>query len=107
MANIGEQRIRVKLRSFDSRLLDQSAAKIVVTTKRSGANVAGPIPLPTKKLKVVTRKAVSGDGSETFDRWEMRVHKRVVDVGMNERALHHIMRIEVPDEVNIEIELRE
>jgi small subunit ribosomal protein S10 len=55
----------------------------------------------------VTRKAVSGRGSETYEKWEMRIHKRVLDIGLNDRALRHIMRIEVPDGVHIEIELKE
>ena len=61
--------------------------------------------LPTRKMKIVTRKAVSGDGTSTYERWEMRIHKRLIDISMNERILKHIMRLEMSDSVNIEIRL--
>src|SRR3989338_1304974 len=101
------QTARVKLASTDIKKLDALALEIKGIAEKFGASVSGPIPLPTKKMKVVVRKSPSGAGTATFDRWEMRVHKRVVEVGMNERALRQIMRVEVPEEVNIEIELRE
>ena len=68
--------------------------------------MAGPIPLPTKRLIVPTRKAPDGEGSETYDRWQMRVHKRLIDLDADDRALRQLMRIQVPDGVNIEIMLR-
>ena len=101
------QTARVKLSSVDIHKIDALALEIKDIANKFGASVAGPIPLPTKRMKVVTRKNPSGNGTAVFDRWEMRVHKRVVEVGMNERALRQIMRVEVPEEVNIEIELRE
>ena len=101
------QTARVKISSTDFKELEELAKQIKEIAVKFGASVAGPIPLPTKKLKVTTRKSPSGSGTATFEKWEMRVHKRVIDIGMNERALRHIMRIEVPDSINIEIELRE
>ena len=74
--------------------------------ERTGVNLAGPIPLPTKKLLVPIRKSPDGEGSETWDRWEMRIHKRLIDLDADERALRQLMRIQVPDGVNIEIVLR-
>jgi small subunit ribosomal protein S10 len=68
--------------------------------------MSGPIPLPTKNLKVACRKSPDGEGSETWDRWEMRVHKRLIDLDADDRALRQLMRIQVPDGVNIEIVLR-
>ena len=65
----------------------------------------GPIPLPTKRLKVTTRKSVCGNGKATWDRFEMRVHKRLIDLGMDERALRLVMRVPIPEGVNIEIEM--
>ena len=59
-----------------------------------------------KRLKVPVRKSPSGDGTETWDRWEMRVHKRLIDIPADERTMRQIMRVRVPDGVNIEIELR-
>jgi len=66
----------------------------------------GPIPLPTKKMRVPVRKSPDGEGSETWDHWEMRVHKRLIDLSADERALRQLMRIQVPDEVHIEIVLK-
>lgn len=68
--------------------------------------MTGPIPLPTKRLLVPCRKAPDGEGNETWDRWEMRIHKRLIDLDADERALRQLMRIQVPDGVNIEIVLR-
>jgi hypothetical protein len=68
--------------------------------------MSGPIPLPTKHLKVPCRKSPDGEGTETWDHWEMRIHKRLIDLDASDRALRQLMRIQVPDGVNIEIVLR-
>lgn len=99
------QKARVRLTSTDMQKLDGIAREIVDIGKKFHADVAGPIPLPTKKMKITVRKSPDGEGSATFERWEMRVHKRIIDIGQNERALRQIMRIHVPDGVNIEVEL--
>ena len=65
----------------------------------------GPIPLPTEKLRVTVRKAPSGQGTHTFDHWEMRIHKRLIDVDIDERALRQLMRIRVPRTVRVEIKI--
>ncbi len=65
--------------------------------------MAGPIPLPTKRMVVPTRKSPDGEGTATWDHWEMRVHKRMIDLDADERALRQLMRIQVPKNVNIEI----
>ena len=67
--------------------------------------MAGPIPLPTKRMVVPTRKSPDGEGTATWDHWEMRVHKRLIDLDADERALRQLMRIQVPKNVNIEIVL--
>jgi small subunit ribosomal protein S10 len=99
----GEQRIRVKLRSFDASLLDQSAAKIVMTTKRSGAKVAGPIPLPTKieKFCVLRSPHVHKKSREQF---EIRTHKRLIDiVDPNSDTVEALMKLELPAGVSVDI----
>jgi small subunit ribosomal protein S10 len=73
--------------------------------ERTGVNMAGPIPLPTKKLKVPVRKSPDGEGTATWDRWEMRIHKRLIEVDAEERAMKQVMRVRVPEGVSIEIEL--
>jgi len=63
----------------------------------------GPIPLPTKRIIVPVRKSPDGEGSETWERWEMRIHKRVLDVGMNDRVLRQLTRLPIPSDINVEI----
>ena len=102
---------RIKLSSTDLSHLDLICKEIKVIAEKTGVSIAGPIPLPTKKLKIATLKTPCGDGTghgnATWDKWEMRVHKRIVDVGANERALRQIMRVNIPENVQIEIELKE
>ena len=100
------QKIRIKLKSYDHILIDKSTEKIIKTVRSTGAVVSGPIPLPTKHLKVPCRKSPDGEGTETWDRWELRIHKRLIDLDASDRALRQLMRIQVPDGVNIEIVLR-
>ncbi len=99
------QKARVKLTSTSCEKIDNLAKEIVEIARKYHAEVSGPIPLPTKKLRITTRKSPDGEGSETWERWEMRVHKRLIDIGQNERALRQIMRVHVPEGVNIEVEL--
>ncbi len=67
--------------------------------------MSGPIPLPTRSMVIPTRKTPCGQGSESWDKWEMRVHKRLIDIDADERAIRQIMRVRIPDSVYIEIEL--
>jgi len=101
------QKARIKLSGTDPAVLDTISHQIRELGTKAGVAVSGPIPLPTKKLKITTLKSPDGEGTMTWERWEMRVHKRLVDLGAEERAMRQIMRIQVPDGVNIEIELRE
>src|SRR3989338_5969946 len=74
-----QQRIRIRLKGFDYRLLDASASEIVETAKRSGAQVAGPIPLPTKIERFTVNRSVHAD-KKSMEQFEMRTHKRLVDL---------------------------
>jgi small subunit ribosomal protein S10 len=96
---------RIKLKSTDIASLEKVCADIKQIAERTGVNMSGPIPLPTQRLRVVTRKSPDGGGTATFERWEMRIHKRIIDFAVDERAMRHIMRINVPEGVNIEIEI--
>ena len=104
------QNIRIRLRGYDNSLLDTSTQDIINTAKRTGAKVKGPIPLPTRRLVVPVRKAPDGEGSETYDHWELRVHKRLLEMDINsgkdESALRQVTRIEIPDTVSIELSMR-
>ncbi|MCD6591161.1 MAG: 30S ribosomal protein S10 [Candidatus Aenigmarchaeota archaeon] len=101
---------RIKLAGTDHKKLDEICREIKEIAEKYGTFTRGPIPLPTKKLKVVTLKTPCGDGTghgnATWDRWEMRIHKRVIDIGANERALRQIVRIPIPEDVKIDIELK-
>jgi small subunit ribosomal protein S10 len=98
---------RVKLYSTDIKKLNDIVGQFVDIAKKTGIDFRGPINLPTKKLVISTRKAPSGEGSETYDRWEMRIHKRLIDLAADERALHLVMRVPIPQDVNIEIQVIE
>ena len=102
---------RVKLTSNDPKQLDGICTEIKDIADKLGVSVAGPIPLPTKKLRVPVMKTPCGDGMHrgggggNWETWEMRIHKRIMDIGANDRVLRQITRIRIPKDVNIEIEL--
>ena len=100
-------KVRIKLNSADINMLNFICNNIRDVAKKSGITIRGPVPLPTKKFKVTTRKSPCGDGTATFDRFEMRVHKRLIDLPANEKILHHIMRMQIPKNVNIKIEMKD
>ena len=99
--------IRIKLNSTDIGMLNNICDTIGGMAKKSGVIIRGPVPLPTKKLKITTRKSPCGDGTATFDRFEMRIHKRLIDFPANEKVLHSIMRLQIPKSVSIKIEVRD
>ncbi len=100
------QTARIRLAATDPETIDGICDRIKTIAERTGVSLSGPVPLPTKRLVVPIRKAPDGEGTETYERWEMRVHKRLIDLDADERALRQLMRIQVPDSVNIEIVLR-
>ena len=100
------RRARIKLTSTDTKKLQTVCEEIKDIAKRIGVKIVGPIPLPTKKLVVPTRRTPCGDGSNTWDRFEMRVHKRLIEIDARDRVMRSIMRIRVPNEVYIEMEIR-
>jgi len=100
------RRARIKLTSTDTDKLEGVCDEIKGIAKRIGVKIVGPIPLPTKKLVVPTRRTPCGDGSDTWDRYEMRVHKRLIEIDARDRVMRSIMRIRVPNEVYIEMEIR-
>lgn len=100
------QIVRIKLSSIDIEKLNEITDSIKEISKKAGVNAKGPIPLPTKKLKVTTRKSPCGDGTASFDNFEMRIHKRVMDLPTNDKILHSIMRLPIPKSVNIKIEMK-
>ena len=65
----------------------------------------GPVPLPTKKRKITVRKSPSGEGTHTFDKWELRIHRRYVEIDQDERTLRQFMRLKMPEEVQLRVSL--
>jgi small subunit ribosomal protein S10 len=97
------QMARIRMASTDLEKLESMCKEIKSIGEKTGVKVRGPIPLPTKRLNVVTRKAPSGQGTHTFDKWEMRIHRRIIDVAADDRAMKQLMRLKIPDEVVIEV----
>ena len=99
------EKIRIRLKAYDHVLIDQSAEKIVDTAKRTGAKVSGPIPLPTRK-EVVTVIRSPHKHKDSREQFEMRTHKRVIDILYPTQAtVDNLMKLELPAGVDIEIKL--
>lgn len=99
------QKIRIRLKAYDHKVLDQSAIQIVETAERTGAQVAGPVPLPTRieKFCVIRGPFIDKDSREQF---EMRTHKRLIDVlDPSSKTVDALMRLNLPAGVDIEIKL--
>lgn len=101
------QKARIKLACTSINKLNEMANAIVDIAKKTKTLVRGPIPLPTKHLRVTTRQSPDGEGTASWDRYEMRIHKRMIDLGVDDRALRLVMRIPIPQGVQIEIDLLE
>ena len=99
------QKARIKLASIDINKINEVCKYIKDIAEKTGVEMRGPIPLPTKKLKVTTRKSPDGEGKASWERYEMRIHKRLIDLAVDERALRLVMRVPIPEGLNIEIEM--
>ncbi len=102
---MAKQKIRIRLKAFDHRLLDQSARQIVDAAERTGALVVGPVPLPTRieKFTVIRSPFIDKDSREQF---EVRTHKRLIDViEPGSKTVDQLMRLQLPAGVDIEIKL--
>ncbi len=102
---MARQKIRIRLKAYDHRILDQSASQIVEAAERTGAAVAGPVPLPTRirKFTVVRSPFIDKDSREQF---EIRTHKRLIDIlEPTSRTVETLMRLQLPAGVDIEIKL--
>jgi len=99
------QRARVRLTSTDLKKLEGVCNEIKLISDKTGIRLRGPQPLPTKKLSVVTRKSPCGNGTETWDKWEMRIHRRIIDLSADDKAMKQLMRLKIPNDVYIELSL--
>jgi len=98
---------RINLASANIDQLNEICESIKDIAKKTKVPISGPITLPTKKLKLTTRKSPDGEGKASWERYEMRIHKRLIDLGVDEKALRLVMRVPIPEEVSIEIEVME
>ncbi|GGI41007.1 30S ribosomal protein S10 [Mammaliicoccus stepanovicii] len=102
---MAKQKIRIRLKAYDHRMIDQSAEKIVETAKRSGAQVSGPIPLPTEK-SVYTVIRATHKYKDSREQFEQRTHKRLIDIlNPTPKTVDALMGLNLPSGVDIEIKL--
>jgi small subunit ribosomal protein S10 len=99
------RKARIRLTSTDYMKLEDVCNELKAIAQKTGVKMNGPVPLPTKRLKVPVLKTPCGEGTATWDKWEMRIHKRLIDIDSEERVMRRIMRIRVPEEVHVTIEL--
>lgn len=100
-----DKKIRIRLKAYDHKALDQSAAKLVEAARKTGATVSGPVPLPTEKsiYTILRSPHVNKDSREQF---EMRTHKRLIDILQpNQKTVDALIRLDLPAGVNVELKL--
>jgi small subunit ribosomal protein S10 len=101
----GKQRIRIKILAYDHKIIDQSTRTIIETAQRSGAEVVGPVPLPTEKKKFTTN-ASTFVFKDARDQYEMRIHKRLVDIlEPTPKTVDSLMSLNLPAGVDVEIKM--
>lgn len=102
---MAKQKIRIRLKAYDHRVLDESAKRIVETAERTGATIVGPVPLPTKLERFTVRRSTFVD-KDSHEHFEIRTHKRLIDViEPNNKTIDSLMRLNLPAGVDIEIKL--
>jgi small subunit ribosomal protein S10 len=100
-----QQKIRIKLKSYDHNLIDKSAEKIIKTVKSTGAVVSGPIPLPTEKTIITVNRSVHVD-KKSREQFESRSHKRLIDIlSTGSQTVDALMKLELPSGVDVEIKV--
>jgi small subunit ribosomal protein S10 len=100
------QLVRIKLTSTDLSKLEQVCGEIKDIALKTGTKISGPTPLPIRRLVLSTRKSPCGEGTKTWRKHEMRIHRRLIELGLtDQRVMRQIMRIQIPDEVAIEMQV--
>ncbi|HPN54349.1 MAG TPA: 30S ribosomal protein S10 [Candidatus Moranbacteria bacterium] len=98
-------RIRIKIKAYDNKVIDQSAKKIVETAERSGSQITGPVPLPTEIHKVTVNKSTFVY-KNSRDQYEMRIHKRLIDIwNPNSKTIENLTSLDLPAGVDVEIKM--
>lgn len=100
-----KQRIRIRIRAYDHKIIDSATETIIKTVERSGASVVGPVPLPTERRRYTVNRSTFIDKTSR-DQYEMRIHKRLIDiVNPTERTIDSLMSLNLPAGVDIEIKM--
>ena len=103
---MAKQKIRISLKAYDHQLIDQSAQRIVDTAKKSGAQVSGPIPMPTKK-EVVTILRATHKYKDAREQFEQRTHKRLIDIlDPSDKTVEALLKLDLPAGVDIKVDLK-
>lgn len=101
------QMVRIKLTSTNLEKLEGICREIKTIAERTGVKISGPVPLPRRRLVVPVRKSPCGEGTKTWRKWELRIHRRTMDLTINDpRVMRDIMRIQIPEEVSVEMRVR-
>lgn len=104
-ATMARRMVKIKVWSTNVKMLEEFVSKLTEIVKKTGVEMAGPIPLPTKRMKIRTLKLPHGEGKKKYEKWEMRIHKRLLYVAEDERVMKQLIRVRVPPEIWIEIEI--
>ncbi|ARM75831.1 30S ribosomal protein S10 [Acidianus manzaensis] len=96
---------RIRLWSNNVTDLNYVVNQIKAIVDKTGISMRGPVPLPTKRMEVPLMRLPHGEGRKKWEKWEMSIHKRVIDISADERVMRQLMRVRVPEDVYIEIEL--
>ena len=99
------RKAKIKLASNNLKVIKDMIDQIVRVGKKTGTKINGPIPLPTKRLLVPTLKTPCGNGTNTWEKYTMKIHKRLISLNAEERAMNLIMKLQFPDDILVEIEL--
>ncbi len=100
---MSKEKIRIKLKAYEHQIIDDAAAKIVATVKRTGGEVSGPVPLPTKIEKITILRAVHKD-KDSREQFEMRTHKRLIDINNpSKETVDALKHLDLPSGVDIQI----
>lgn len=101
------QRARIRLIGNNPTSLQKLCDQIQKIAERTGVRIKGPIPLPSRRIVIPVRKSPCGNGTATYDHLEMKLHKRIIDMDAEEKSMRLLMRIHVPEDVHIEIAMRQ
>jgi small subunit ribosomal protein S10 len=101
------QTARIVLTSTDYKKLTDFCNNLIDVAKKAGVKHSGIIPLKTKKLVVPTRRGASGGGTETYQKFQLRIHKRIIDIKADDKILRKVIKVDVPTDIQMGIELKE